>query len=269
MDGEQYVRYTQHLVSQAWQDPDIVGLVALGSTARRTHAPDEWSDHDVWVVTRDGRAADRLREDPSWLPEPHRIVAHLVETRHGRSVIYDDGHLIEVAVFADDELEVTRANDYRVLYDAGGIEGRLAAIAARTADEMNQGDVPGSVASGRFVTQLIIGLGRCGRGELLSGNAMIRGHALASLLEAVAATLPPARPGLLDTLDPHRRFESAYPDLADRLTQALRLSEVGAAQAMLDIAGESLAGAPSALAPATVAVVQRTIDRARAAQTTA
>ena len=40
-----------------------------------------------------------------------------VETEHGRNIIYDDGHLIECAVLKLSELEITRANDYRVAVD--------------------------------------------------------------------------------------------------------------------------------------------------------
>jgi len=156
MESAGYQRLLDRLFEKASRDPNIVGLVALGSTADMSRPPDRWSDHDLWVVTRDGAAAS-LRDDPSWLPDAHRIVGFFIETRHGRGVIYDDGHLLELAVFDDGEIEVTRANDFRVLYDAGGVAERLHAIAERTTREYQSADADHS--AGAFVTRMLIGLG--------------------------------------------------------------------------------------------------------------
>lgn len=134
--------------------------------ANHSHSPDEWSDHDLWVVTRAGTAG-RLRTTTEWLPDAERIVGHFVETEHGRSVIYNDGHLIEIAVFEDSELEIATANDYRILYDE-------------------------------------IGLGRYGRGKLISAGELIRERAslrsyslaaVQALLDRAAGTNP--RPCML------------------------------------------------------------------------
>jgi len=186
MDAANYHRFLDHFEDVAHTSDEVVGLVALGSTADASRAPDAWSDHDVWVVTQDGAAAAR-RDDPTWLPDTERIVGFFRETRHGRSVIYDDGHLLELAVFDDRELEVTLVNDFRVLYDAGGIEDRLRAIASRTLVELAPSP---DDAAGRLVTQILIGMGRYGRGEFLSANQLIRELAVASLLRVVAAVVP-------------------------------------------------------------------------------
>jgi hypothetical protein len=262
VDAARYRRYLEHLTAWARRHPDVRGLVALGSTADRSRSPDAWSDHDVWVIVGPGTAA-ALRDDPGWLPEPERIVAHLVETRHGRSVIYDDGHLVEVAVFEEPELEVTVANDYRVLYDGGGIEERMAQIAARTAAaEKPEG---GDVEAGRLVVRLLIGLGRYGRGELLSANRLIRGLAVESLLATVARCVAAETAGVLDGLDPHRRFETAYPEPAERLHRALSRPLVDLAQELVDVARD-VPEAPPAWSDAVIAALQTAIDRARAAR---
>jgi len=88
-------------------EPAVIGLIAVGSTAAVTHHPDEWSDHDVFVVTTAGASAGLL-EDPSWLPDAGRIVMWHTETPDGRAAVYDDGHLIELAVAAQARVIVTR-----------------------------------------------------------------------------------------------------------------------------------------------------------------
>lgn len=230
MDQQRYRRFLDELAGWAQDDDRVIGLVALGSAANLSHAPDEWSDHDLWIVTVDGEAAG-LRANPYWLPDADRIVGWFVETEHGRSAVYDDGHLVEVAVFNDSELEIARANDFRVLF--GVIEDRLAGIVART--EAEQGGSP-TRAGGRFVVEMIIGLGRLGRGELLSANELIRGRAVSSLVRAIAS------PGhdLLDNLDPHRRFEMVYPDVARRIARSLEQPLVDVAEALIRIAVDEL-----------------------------
>jgi hypothetical protein len=71
--------------------------------ADRDYAPDEWSDHDFFVITPPG-GQEALREDLSWLPRADRVALSFRETGHGLVVLYDDGHLLEFAVFELDEL---------------------------------------------------------------------------------------------------------------------------------------------------------------------
>ena len=82
MDAATYRRFTDELTARAAGNSEVVGLVALGSMAGTVRAPDEWSDHDLWVVATDD-AASELRDDPSWLPDPHRIVLFYQETSSG------------------------------------------------------------------------------------------------------------------------------------------------------------------------------------------
>lgn len=64
MDAVGYRRLTEDLATWAVSEPAVVGLIAVGSTAAVTHDPDEWSDHDVFVITAAGASAGLL-EDPS------------------------------------------------------------------------------------------------------------------------------------------------------------------------------------------------------------
>ena len=77
MQRDQYDRFLAVLTEWAEGDPRVLGLVVLGSTAGVGRRPDEWSDHDFFVVSRDG-AADELRADRSWLPDADRIVHYRV-----------------------------------------------------------------------------------------------------------------------------------------------------------------------------------------------
>lgn len=114
MDAVDYQRFTDELVAWAVSEPAVSALIAVGSTAAVTHDPDQWSDHDVFVVAA-AEAAARLLEDPSWLPDPERIVLWHTETVDGRAAVYEDGHLVELAVFCGPDIPAISVNDYRVL----------------------------------------------------------------------------------------------------------------------------------------------------------
>ena len=207
--------------------------------ADRGRSPDEWSDHDFWIVAQT-EAVEAIRDDPSWLPDADRIILRYLETEHGRNVIYDDGHLIEFAVFKHEELEITAANVYRVLVDKADLESRMAAIVRAT----TQGEVDLATVFGRFVGQMVIGLTRYGRGELLSADSMIRKWAMENLLTLLGRTVPPETDAPLDNLDPRRRFELAFPALAQHLETASLMAAPETAAAMVDIAETYLTDSP-------------------------
>jgi hypothetical protein len=79
MNSVEFEQFTATLLRTLEEDPAVLGLVALGSTAEPTWR-DAWSDHDFWVVTRRGHQ-DGLLDDLSWLPNSDTI---LVRARHGR-----------------------------------------------------------------------------------------------------------------------------------------------------------------------------------------
>ena len=59
-----YAAFTEALRARLEADPRVVGLVALGSMARRDYEPDRWSDHDFFVITRAAEAVARRIEEP-------------------------------------------------------------------------------------------------------------------------------------------------------------------------------------------------------------
>jgi hypothetical protein len=255
MDRSSYDRFTAALQSWAELEPVVIGLIAAGSAAGNSHDPDEWSDHDFWVVTSEG-AAEPLRRDLGWLPYADRIAMTYRETEHGVGAVYDDGHLVEVAVFTVNEMTVGRLNDYRVLSGDAEFQSRLVPLmsrrpAAEPADE-----------AGRFLAQLLIGLGRHGRGEDLSAHAMVRARALETLLGLIAAVVPPETSAPLDDLDRHRRFEAAYPSIAPHILALLRLEVPGCAEGLIDVAERTVAPRMSDWPVRGVDAVRRVLARA-------
>jgi hypothetical protein len=106
------------------------------------------------------------------------------------------------------------------------------------------------------LVKVLVGVGRARRGELLTANRNIRGEALEHLLAAWTAALPSSTPGL-DALDPHRRFESAHPELGARVDEALRLDVESAARALFDLAEQTLGARADFPAAAAVAIRRR------------
>jgi len=226
--------FTQELRRRLEPDPRVLGLVALGSMSGEPPEPDEWSDHDFFVVTRPGEQ-ERMRSEVSWLPRADEIVLAFRETAHGVKALYRDAHLLEFAVFDPDELGLARVNRYRVLFDRADIEARMGALRDRTARELRPPDA--RWLQGQFLTGLLIAADRHRRGERISARARLQAAA-ADLVQLARQQLP-ARPGNVpDSLDPLRRVEAALPQFSAALDEALLLSLPAAALRMLALARE-------------------------------
>lgn len=207
-----YHEFTARLLDNVSQIPSVLGLVALGSMAERGRTPDAFSDHDFFVIAGE---PETLRATTAWLPDASNIALWFRETAHGCKAVYDDGHLVEYAVFAPDELQLARVNDYRVLLDREHIEQRMAELAART-------DAPPNPQwlHGMFLSHILVASGRARRGELASARWMLA-HAIRFLIQLLG--------GGNDTLDPLRRFDHSA------IEQAMHLDPASAARALLDI----------------------------------
>ena len=130
MDRSTYIRFADALVDTLAARPDVVGLVAVGSFAT---GPDEYSDHDFFVIARDQPAAEALRRDVTWLPDSERLVLVFRETAHGVKAVYDDGHVMEFAVFLPDEIRLAAVNRARVLVDRADVQARVDAAREQSA----------------------------------------------------------------------------------------------------------------------------------------
>lgn len=239
MDPEAYERFSRDLERNLEADPRVLGLVAVGSMARRGSFPDRWSDHDFFVVVAPGKQ-EFFRSNLDWLPDHGEIALSFRETAHGVKVLFRDGHLAEFAVFDPDELAVARINRYRVLFDRERIGARVAEVAETTAARTTPASDDWLV--GQFLTSLLVGAGRHDRGERLSGGQLVKTTALGHLVVLLARHSGSPGTEKLDSLDPLRRFEIVFPSLGRRLHAALGLETPGAARALLDIAVEELPG---------------------------
>jgi hypothetical protein len=229
-----YKEFTRNLVETLTADPRVLGVVALGSMAERGRTPDAFSDHDFFVIAND---AEPLRATTEWLPDASNIALWFRETAHGCKAVYDDGHLVEFAVFTPDELQLARVNDYRVLLDRERIEERMSALAART-------DAPPDPQwlHGMFLSHILVASGRAQRGELASARWMLA-HALRFLVQLLG--------GGNDTLDPLRRFDH------HGIEQAMRLGPASAARALLEIYETEGHGDARAIAAIRIAIAER------------
>ncbi|WP_306233002.1 hypothetical protein [Agrococcus beijingensis] len=243
---------TAALVGWAETADGVLGLVLLGSTAATSHLPDDWSDHDFFVIAAPA-AAERLRDSTAWLPRRRSALAlHERDTAHGAWAVYDDGHLLEYAVFTPDELSLSRSDAHRVAVDRlGDLAERIRPTLAPPERE------PRTIATGLH-RALLVGGGRAARGERLVAHRHLL-DAAGSLL-VLAHLLEPAAVPVADAQDPWRRAEQTHPALAAALERILARGGISSAIELAELA-ERVAGAqpwwPSRLAAAVRARLAR------------
>jgi hypothetical protein len=246
MTPDAFQAFTDELLSKLSHEPQVVGLVTLGSTSGLPPAPDAFSDHDFFVVTAAG-AQEKFRTDLSWLPDASDVVLAFRETPHGVKALYASGHLAEFAVFDLDELAEARVNRLRVLLDRADVAARMERVRAITAATAGMERPDETWQAGQFLTNLVVGAGRAARGERLSGHHLVRSSALGHLVALLRARVADERIAGLDLLDPYRRLEQALPEVCEEIERALRLPVVEAARGLLAVAtrerGDLVSGA--------------------------
>ena len=238
---ELFLDYETQLTANLAEHEDVIGLVFVGSAADHSRF-DEWSDHDFFVISKSGRA-ESLRQNLTWLPNHESIVISPRETAHGLKVVYRDGHVLEFAVFDDEELEIASINSNLVTLDkTGEIANRVKAIAARTSEQATKAgeDFNPTARYELFLCQLLIGVGRARRGESLIAGEHVRSWAVTELLGLIRHWQHPVRgtESKTDNLNRHRRFELQYPTLGARIVAAQEKSVEDCARALLDVALE-------------------------------
>ncbi len=177
-------------------------------------------------------AHESFLNDLSWLPDVEEIVVALRAAPHYYTILYRNGHQVEFGVFDRTQLQQAKTNRYRVMFDKDQVSGSVAACYQTTQEVQATGrDVDRTLAY--LLITLCVGVARYQRGERLSAHQYVFGYALADLLTLVTTILPPEqRPDVLDCFDPRRRFEQAYPVLAQSITTML---EAAVPQAALHI----------------------------------
>ena len=147
-------------------------------------------------------------------------------------MLYQDGRVLEFAVFEDQELELATVNDYLVTLDRATIQRRVEAIAAKEVKKASFND-----QLGLFLSLLVIGLGRYLRGEQVAGHLHIKSYAVEKLALLVRLGLGGEA---ADSLNPVRRLEIDHPAIASAISSALLLDSAEAAVVLAEIALEYL-----------------------------
>lgn len=238
MNAAEYERFTADLLRTLEADADVLGVVALGSTADPTFR-DAWSDHDFWVVTRPGHQ-DALLDDLSWLPGAGRI---LVRVRHGRrhsGVLYRDGHLAEFAVFDPVEATTGTVTAYRVLLDRGGVADSVARAREHARLDAWDADRRAFVFD-NFLVVLHTAVARWHRGERLSARRYLSHYAADALLGLALELSPAPAARERDPADPRRRVERQQPGLAAAVDALVCRPVPEAAVRFLELAEATLA----------------------------
>jgi hypothetical protein len=228
MQPDEYGHFTERLRERISKDGRAIGLVALGSMSGEPPAADDWSDHDFFVITRPGEQ-EGLRNDLSWLPDAGEIAFTYRDTPHGVKVFYRSAHLLELAVFDLDEMvRYAKINRARTLLDRGGVDEAVQHLRRRRPERRDT-----RWLSGEILGTLLVASNRARRGELLSSRELLY-FATLRLAELIAQSLP--REGALDSLNPLRRFELAFPQLGGELNAALQRPPGEAARLLLGVA---------------------------------
>lgn len=234
MNRQDFDNWTKQLTENIKKYDSVRGLVAVGSMAAVDYQPDEWSDHDFYLVV-DGGHQEYFRKNMQWLPRFEEISFFFQETEHGVKVVYMSGHLLEFAVFDPNELFLARVNRYRVLLDRLDIGERMEKVRAQTGESCS-GSLPDNrFLAGQFLTNLLVGVGRFRRGEKISANFFIKQSALENLLKLIIKNVPSNNKDLLDNINHRRRFEFVYPEQGEKINELLLLPPGEAAKGFLKI----------------------------------
>ncbi len=210
------VDFKTELRNRSLGDDRILGLVWAGSAAD-TERFDEYSDFDFYLITIDEQA-EPMRQNLEWLPFTETIAYWARETAHGLKVVYKDGTILEFAVFTLDQLSNSVVNHFAVALDKSDVESRAQSIQA-TGEPKSHETVEDHLAI--IYTLLMIAIGRARRGELMIAGQFIRSYAALHLIKAVKKSFDSADLSKRDVLDPWRRFEWEFPEIATKLNIAL------------------------------------------------
>jgi hypothetical protein len=112
---------------------------------------------------------------------------------------------------------------------------------------------------GEFIANILVGICRYQRGELLSGRQFIMVSSLQSLLRLIPKHIPSERSVALDNLDPLRRFEVAYPEIGVEINRLLHLELDDAAGGLVDLADNLLGSKMTNYPTEAIAAVRRRI----------
>lgn len=237
--SDDFERLSAALTAAVREHPALAGLALLGSASHDAASRrDEWSDHDFFTIAASGAAAD-ARRSLDWLPDQERLVLTAREGEIGFVAVYDDGHVFEFAVAEPSELAGALAEEATVVVDdAGGSTARLIAESQARAAALPASD---ALTDTRLVlVKLLIGTGRLRRGETINGGQFIRQWAVKHLvlaLRARAQIVDGAEPA---GIEPTRRLEGVFPEIAADIEAAIAQPAERAAKSLFELTRQVL-----------------------------
>jgi hypothetical protein len=194
---------------------DALGLLGLGSVGRDIDRLDAHSDLDFFVIVRSGAKAGYIAS-LDWLAEAGPLIWHFQNTVDGHKALMADGVFCEFAVFETQELERIPYSPGRWVWRRDDLDPAL--VAPRVA--LPPADLPDEAwLVGEALSNLIVGLQRLARGELLAAMRLIQVHAVDRVLQLAERRMPGP---LRDPFALERRVEQRHPSLQAVLTGAVQ-----------------------------------------------
>lgn len=188
-----------------------LALIGLGSVGAETDRLDAYSDLDFFVIVEQAYV-ELFVDSLAWLEEVAPVDFAFRNTPAGSKVLFADGMYAEFAVFDPATLRSIPFDAARVVWKREGAD--LSDAMVRPTAPL----VPPTTEwlIGEILTNLYVGLSRLRRGESLSAQRLIQGHAvdrLLDLLPVIATVSGTSR----DPFDGTRRAEQRFPQIAPYL----------------------------------------------------
>ena len=155
---------------------EVLAFIGLGSMHDLTRL-DAYSDIDFFILVQSQQDKKIYIEDMSWL-DVHPIIFSYIETRDGLKVVYEDGILLEFAVFTMDELKLIPFQEGTIYYKKPFIEEH---DLKPQLEQSHPFDLNKTISN--CLSNLYVGLLREHRGEHVAAFLMIQVYATSNLLK--------------------------------------------------------------------------------------
>ena len=155
---------------------EVLAFIGLGSMHDLTRL-DAYSDIDFFILVQSQQDKKIYMEDMSWL-DVHPIIFSYIETRDGLKVMYEDGILLEFAVFTMDELKLIPFQEGTIYYKKPFIEEH---DLKPQLEQSHPFDLNKTISN--CLSNLYVGLLREHRGEHVAAFLMIQVYATSQLLK--------------------------------------------------------------------------------------
>ena len=155
---------------------EVLAFIGLGSMHDLSRL-DRYSDIDFFIIVKSQNDKKNYMEDISWL-DVHPIIFSYIETRDGLKVVYEDGILLEFAVFTMDELKLIPFQEGTIYYKKPFIEEH---DLKPQLEQSHPFDLNKTISN--CLSNLYVGLLREHRGEHVAAFLMIQVYATSNLLK--------------------------------------------------------------------------------------